>query len=78
MENSKVSIDVDKIVIHYKESSEEDYITMINLFNSKSYNWSLFIGHISLEKLLKALYVKLIRSMHLTPTISTDWLRNVK
>lgn len=61
METGKVNIDVDKIINHYKESSEEDYMTMINLFNSKSYNWSLFIGHISLEKLLKALYVKINR-----------------
>lgn len=59
MKNNKVNIDVDKIVTHYKESSDEDYKTMINLFNSKSYNWSLFIGHIVVEKLLKALYVKI-------------------
>lgn len=52
------NLDSGKIINHYKESSEDDYRTMINLFNSKSYNWSLFIGHILLEKLLKALYVK--------------------
>ncbi len=32
---------------------------MNGLFKSKSYNWALFVGHISVEKLLKALYVKL-------------------
>jgi len=52
------NLDSGKIINHYKESSEDDYRTMINLFNSKSYNWALFIGHILLEKLLKALYVK--------------------
>lgn len=31
---------------------------MINLFDSKDYHWSLFIGHLVLEKLLKAIYVK--------------------
>ena len=31
---------------------------MLTLYNSKSYGWSLFLGHISTEKLLKALYVK--------------------
>lgn len=31
---------------------------MLTLFNSKKYSWSLFLGHISIEKLLKALYVK--------------------
>lgn len=28
------------------------------MFNSKRYSWSLFIGHLMLEKLLKAFYVK--------------------
>lgn len=27
------------------------------LFNSKLYHWSLFIGHLSIEKYLKAIYV---------------------
>ena len=31
---------------------------MLNLYESKDYNWSLFIGHLVIEKLLKALYVK--------------------
>lgn len=31
---------------------------MLALYNSKSFGWSLFLGHISTEKLLKALYVK--------------------
>ncbi len=32
---------------------------MILLFNAKDYSWSLFIGHIVLERLLKAGVVKL-------------------
>ncbi|MEZ4689745.1 MAG: HEPN domain-containing protein [Ignavibacteria bacterium] len=32
---------------------------MLNLYESKSYNWALFIGHISIEKLLKAVFVKI-------------------
>jgi HEPN domain-containing protein len=31
---------------------------MLVLCESKSYNWALFLGHISVEKLLKALYIK--------------------
>jgi HEPN domain-containing protein len=31
---------------------------MLNLYNSKDYHWSLFIGHLVIEKLLKAIYVK--------------------
>ena len=51
MERDKPKIDTDKIVNHYRESSEDDFNTMMSLYNSKSYNWSLFIGHITLEKL---------------------------
>jgi HEPN domain-containing protein len=51
-------IDVDKIVDHWIETSSDDFQTMIKLFESNSYNWSLFLGHISIEKLLKAYYVK--------------------
>ncbi len=56
--DKKANIDVDKIVKHWLESSYSDFETMITLYNSKSYAWSLFLGHISTEKLLKALYVK--------------------
>lgn len=58
MSDNKPTIDVDKIVNHWIETSDEDFNTMENLFNSKSFGWSLFLGHISTEKLLKALYVK--------------------
>lgn len=54
-------IDVEKIVSHWIETSDDDFQTMLNLFNSKSFGWSLFLGHISTEKLLKALYVKRFR-----------------
>lgn len=56
--DNKPTNDVDKIINHWIETSDEDFNTMENLFNSKSFGWSLFLGHISTEKLLKALYVK--------------------
>lgn len=52
------NIDADKIVRYWLDSSEEDFSTMLNLFNSKSFTWSLFLGHLCIEKLLKASYVK--------------------
>jgi HEPN domain-containing protein len=30
---------------------------MMTLFENKKYSWSMFIGHLMIEKLLKALYV---------------------
>ncbi len=31
---------------------------MNDLFKTKHYNWSLFMGHLVIEKLLKAFYIK--------------------
>ena len=61
MHDNKSNINVDKIVKHWIETSDDDFNTMLILFNSKSFSWSLFLGHISTEKLLKALYVKRFR-----------------
>ena len=52
-----MELDKDKIVTFWIESSDEDYETMMILFESKRYTWSLFIGHLMIEKLLKAYYV---------------------
>ncbi|HED06472.1 MAG TPA: HEPN domain-containing protein [Ignavibacteria bacterium] len=58
MNDKNKNIDVEKIVDHWKLTSNEDFKTMIDLYNSKTYHWALFIGHISVEKLLKAYFVK--------------------
>ncbi|MDP2888462.1 MAG: HEPN domain-containing protein [Bacteroidota bacterium] len=56
MENEK--IDIEKIYNHWIMTSDKDYHTMIHLFEVKDYHWSLFIGHIVIERLLKAKIVK--------------------
>ncbi len=61
MSEKSETIDIEKIVDHWKVTSLEDYDTMIELYNSKTYHWSLFMGHISTEKLLKAYFVKVKR-----------------
>lgn len=52
------NLDVEKIKEHWKNSATSDFNTMEDLYKANSFNWSLFVGHISLEKLLKALFVK--------------------
>ncbi len=50
-----------KIHEHIKywiDSSDDDFQAMIHLFEKGDNTWSLFIGHLILEKLLKAWYVK--------------------
>jgi len=46
-----------ELIKYWIESSEIDYLAMENLFRSKDYVWSLFLGHLVVEKLLKALSV---------------------
>lgn len=48
----------DKLIEYWIAGSDDDYETMIAMFNSKRFSWSLFIGHLMIEKLLKAYYVK--------------------
>jgi HEPN domain-containing protein len=45
-------------VHHWTETSDDDFNTMHILFSSKTYHWALFMGHIAIEKLLKAYYVR--------------------
>jgi HEPN domain-containing protein len=56
MDNSQ--LEIDKIVQHWTETSDDDFHTMLILFRSKAYHWALFMGHIAIEKLLKARFVK--------------------
>lgn len=46
------------LIIYWIESSERDFVTMEHLFEKKDYHWALFIGHLVIEKLLKAYHVK--------------------
>ena len=43
----------EEIIRYWKSSSDRDFITMENLFNSRDYSWALFIGHLVIEKLIK-------------------------
>ena len=57
MENT--DFDSAKIILFWIESSDENYETMLTLYENKRYSWSMFLGHLMIEKLLKALYTKL-------------------
>ncbi|MCF8305481.1 MAG: HEPN domain-containing protein [Ignavibacteriales bacterium] len=50
--------DIDKIVLYWLDTSEKDYQTMKNLMNTGDYSWAMFLGHLVLEKLLLAHFVK--------------------
>ncbi len=44
---------------YWIESSDRDYESMKKNYETKQYTWALFIGHLTIEKLLKALYAKI-------------------
>ncbi|MGD8779199.1 MAG: HEPN domain-containing protein [Ignavibacteria bacterium] len=46
-----------EIIKYWIDSSDRDYITMGHLFEKEDYHWALFIGHLVIEKLLKAYFV---------------------
>lgn len=44
-QKDKKEIDIEKVVLYWVKSSDNDFKTMKNLFKSKDYHWSLFMGH---------------------------------
>ena len=53
-----VNMGTEKIIKEWIKSADEDFDAVMVLFNGKKYVQSLFFGHLTLEKLLKALYAK--------------------
>ena len=52
-------LDRDKLVQYWIESADSDCETMQAMFDAKKYNWALFVGHLMIEKLLKAYFVRI-------------------
>jgi HEPN domain-containing protein len=48
----------EKLIEYWIAGSDDDYETMVARYDSKRFSWSLFIGHLMIEKLLKAYFVK--------------------
>ena len=46
----------DEMILYWVETSDSDYHTMMHLFEAGDYHWSLFMGHLVIEKLVKAVY----------------------
>lgn len=54
---NKKPFDKQKVINYWITGSDDDYDTMIAMHDTKRYSWSLFIGHLMIEKLLKAYFV---------------------
>ena len=57
---------------YWTDSAEIDFKAMKNLFKSKDYVWALFLGHLVIEKLIKAVAVKITFRLFLKYTILTN------
>jgi len=51
--------DKEKLIGYWIENSDDDFESMLAMYESKRYSWALFIGHLMIEKLLKAYFVKI-------------------
>lgn len=64
---------IQNVIRHWVDTAEQDHDTARILFESGRYVWSLFLAHLVLEKLLKALWVA--GHKQVTPPRSHNLLR---
>jgi len=50
--------DSNELIAYWIKSSNNDFQAMSHLFDKGHYTWALFVGHLVVEKLLKALYMQ--------------------
>jgi len=59
MDDDRLKEKTRQVQINYwVDSSNHDFDVAVTLFKNKKYDWCLFIGHLVIEKMLKAFYVK--------------------
>jgi HEPN domain-containing protein len=51
-------MNINEHIQYWLDSSDDDFQAMIHLSDKGNNTWALFIGHLVLEKLIKAWYVK--------------------
>jgi len=56
-------MNINEHIDYWFKSSEDDLETANNMFNSKFFDWCLFVGHLALEKLLKSIWIKVNQQM---------------
>ncbi|MBN1924592.1 MAG: HEPN domain-containing protein [Prolixibacteraceae bacterium] len=58
MEQNPIN-NVDNIIESWIKSSDNNFDEMLDFYKIGRNNWALFIGHLCIEKLLKAYYIKI-------------------
>lgn len=54
---NKEEFDKQRLITHWIVGSDEDFVTRMAMFEAQRYSWALFVGHLTIEKLLKAYFV---------------------
>jgi len=67
-----MSLNNEKLKKYWIDSSNNDFQAMLHLVEKGDFTWSLFIGHLVIEKLLKAWYVQTFSK---TPPFIHDLVR---
>ncbi|GHV34389.1 hypothetical protein FACS1894178_1790 [Bacteroidia bacterium] len=58
MKDSNQIGDIEKALNYWISSSDNNYEVMLGLYSNRHYDWALFLGHLSVEKLIKAYICK--------------------
>ena len=72
----KYPFDIGKTVSYWLESAKYDLGVANAMFKAMKYPYALFMGHLALEKLLKALAVKQTKAMHHSVIPFPIWRRD--
>lgn len=51
-------MDIKKQIDYWEKSAKHDFETAESLIREKKFDWALFLAHLVLEKILKAIYIK--------------------
>ena len=54
-----LTLKIDEHIKYWIDSADNDLAAAEDLLNSGRFDWCLFIGHLVLEKALKAIYIKI-------------------
>ena len=49
---------IEEHIKHWIDGADHDWEAVVSLYSSEKYDWCLFVAHLVLEKLLKALFVQ--------------------
>jgi len=53
---------IEQLVKHWEDSADKNYDDMLRIYDAETNDWALYVGHLCIEKLLKAILIKKTKS----------------